>query len=129
MKSKNIQLVLITAALASCNRALIIPEQQFTPVAADSALIMAPSYTDTLTNNSFAACNCEAGYYRLWNYAMDPNADPYSIVPFNSRYYFPEPYENKALSWSGDHVIVRGGFGSCCVETIPSSSSWHGSGG
>jgi len=126
MKSKNIQLVLITAALASCNRALIIPEQQFSPVAADSVLTRPPSYIDTLTNASFCACNCEAGYYRLWNYAMDPNADPYTIVPFNSRYYFPEHYESKTLAWQNDHVVVRGGFGSYCVE---STNTTHGGGG
>ena len=109
MKSKKIQLVLISAALASCNRTLI-PEQQFVGPTNDSALIASPSYDDSLFSNAFINCDCEASYYRLWNYSFSQN-NIYNIAPINSSYYFPTRKQSKIIKSQSNNFIVRGGFG------------------
>jgi hypothetical protein len=110
MKSKKIQLVLITAALASCNRT-IIPEQQFVGPTIDSTLITRPSHDDSLFNNGFAGCDCGSSYYRLWNYSFSPN-NIYNIAPINGNYYFPTHRQSKIIKAQNNQVVVRGGFGS-----------------
>ncbi len=114
MKSKQIKLVLISAALASCNRQLI-PQQKLPNNIPDSTLTAAPDYEDSVANNEITPCDCEATYYNLWNYSFDPSG-VYHIYPIDKSYYFPSNREQKMAKWHGGNFIVRGGFGKSGVS-------------
>jgi hypothetical protein len=103
-RSKTIQLVLITAALASCNRG-IIPSDRGGAALEDSTLVAEPVQDD----NTYYAC-CEEIYSSLWNYSFSP-AGVYFNAPLNANPYYPGRRYKKGAFWHNGHFIVRGGFG------------------
>ena len=107
-KSKQIQLVLITAVLASCNRA-IIPQRN--NGLADSTLIVEPIYGDSINSTAYDPCWYEANQ-EYWNY-------PFSLYCYglmNTSYYYPVNGNVKGKIWRGNRFIVRGGFGKSGVS-------------
>jgi hypothetical protein len=107
-KSTQIQLVIITAAMASCNR-LVVPQQQAGGIEADSSLIAAPVPNDSTDVDSSCVCNCQA-WYPSASYSASPFGSIYYIGPVNSGYYYSPHYSSNAV-WHGKSYIVRGGFG------------------
>jgi hypothetical protein len=101
-RSKKIQLVLITAALASCNRH-IVPSQSSANIDVDSILIAPPAYSESVD------CNCGQLDSSAKNYLFNP----LSINYFNrlNNIYYPGKLYRKGAFWRNDHFIVRGGFG------------------
>lgn len=112
-KSTTIQLVLITTALASCNR-VIIPDQSADGYTPDPALTVAPPGEQ----DSVYDCGCQLSN-NDWNWY-----NPYDHInsPFGNfnLYYtgqpFLTPYRSGRLyrintAWRNHTFIVRGGFG------------------
>jgi hypothetical protein len=104
-RSKKIQLVLVTALLASCDR-VIIPEQTGAEKMPDSTLTAPVGPEDNVP------CDCQQLYnpYRQYSY-FDLNFGVY---------YYGQPYGllvdpghgyRKASFWNGSQFVVRGGFG------------------
>jgi hypothetical protein len=106
-KTKKIQLVLITAALASCNRVMIPLEPTSNPVL-DSTLTAAPAYDTTNSLNSYTPC-CEP-CSQLWDYSFNPFGYYYG-TDIGRSYYSPRKEYRKKVAWHGSHVILRGGWG------------------
>jgi hypothetical protein len=106
-KSGKIQLVLITAALASCHRELI-PSQSFTRNTADSTLT-APAPGADPYYSTFNVC-CQEAYSQLWNYSFNPLSTFY-FGPIGPSYYYPGGLYRKGAFWRSNHFIVRGGLG------------------
>ncbi|MFI5152886.1 MAG: hypothetical protein ACHQET_06095 [Chitinophagales bacterium] len=103
-KSKKIQLVLISAALASCHREFI-PSGSI-PVS-DYALTEAPVY-DEEVNPIYMPCF--QGQQSLWRYSFNPTGYYYA-APAGQGYY-PSGYKyRKAIIWRGNKLILRGGWG------------------
>lgn len=101
IRAKKIQLVLVTALLASCNR-VIIPDRTADGNTTDSALTVKPVYDDNRYD-----CNC----------VFNPYYQPYSF-DFGF-YYTGQPYGNmyipgrnyrRIATWQNSKLIVRGGF-------------------
>jgi len=88
-KSTKIQLVIITAALASCNR-IIIPSMSETGYLPDPGLMAIPAYEDTASD-----CPCTQ------NNKRDTLYEP----------YYPGYYYRKGAFWRNHQFVVRGGFG------------------
>jgi hypothetical protein len=114
-RSKHIHLVLITAALASCNREIL----HLAPGAvlpADSTLTAAPVYDD-----DYPDC-CQDIYSSLWNYSFSPYGN-YYIGPLGGRPiipYFPGRGYRKGLFWRHNTFVVRKGFGTTGVASTAS---------
>jgi hypothetical protein len=115
IRAKKIQLVIVTALLASCNRT-IIPEGfaagSDTP---DSSLTRTPVADETRYD-----CNCVFNPY----YQPLSPYQPYSLD--FSFYYSGQPYGyaytpgrnyRKALVWHNNKFILRGGFGKTTAST------------
>ena len=110
-KSTHIQLILITAALASCNRA-VIPQQQPESITADSTLTM-PVVNDSTYVDNYNDCGCNDFYPSRVN-----SSTPYStfyISPVYDSYYYTGRRYRKATVVRGSTAIVRGGFGKSSV--------------
>jgi hypothetical protein len=106
-KTKKIQLVLITAALASCNR-VMIPLQPISNPVLDSTLTAAPGYDPADSLSNYAAC-CEP-CSQLWNYSFNPFGYYYS-TEIGRSYYYPGKEYRKKVAWHGSKIILRGGWG------------------
>jgi hypothetical protein len=101
IRAKQIQLVIVTALLASCNR-VIIPDRTADGNTTDSTLTVKPDYDE-----STYGCDC----------VFIPNYQPYSF-DFGS-YYIGLPYGNiytpgrnyrRLATWQNSKLIIRGGF-------------------
>jgi hypothetical protein len=108
-RSKTIHLVLITAALASCNRN-IIPSDPRAAYSKDSTLVAEPLEMD----NTYYAC-CDEPYSSLWNYSFSPFG-PTWYFPVHPGPYYPGRQYKKGAFWQKGHFIVRGGFGKTSVS-------------
>ncbi len=116
-RTKKIQLVLISAALASCNRVLV-PLEPIGNHAVDSTLTAAPVYDGDSSMGRYMPC-CQA-YSQLWNYSFNPFVFYYP-GPLGQSYYHPGKEYRKKIGWQGNQVVVRGGWGKSGV-TLNSSS-------
>ena len=118
-KSKGIQLILITAALASCNREWV-PRKSVNADPADSTLTATPAggvdpnfdpYGDPLD-----PCDCPDPSTQLWNYSFNPFGFFY-IRPVGSVHYSPSGIGSsgsrfgKGLFRRSSPFVVRGGIG------------------
>jgi hypothetical protein len=104
-KSSSIKLVLIGAALASCNR-IIIPSQSPADAVYDSSLVAPPAIDGDIYNNSFNFCCNEV--LPLWTYSFNPNLYPLNISP--TAYNTARLYR-RGHFWRNTHFIIRGGWG------------------
>jgi hypothetical protein len=104
-RSQKIQLVLITAALASCNR-VVIPSQSATGFAADSTLTRTPEDTEEGPDR----CVCTPGDSSSI-YVFDRYADVYYSGQANGIIYVPGRFYRRGLVWRNHQFILRGGFG------------------
>ena len=103
-RSKTIQLVLITAALASCHRN-IIPSDPTIAYAKDSTLVATPVQED----NAYYAC-CDDLSSSLWSYSFSPFGGSY-YLPLHWRPYHPGSKYGRGSFWQKGHSVVRGGLG------------------
>jgi hypothetical protein len=101
IRAKKIQLVIVTALLASCNR-VIIPDRTTDANTTDSTLTVKPP-----GDESAYGCDC----------AFNPNYQPYHFDFVN--FYTGLPYGNiyipgrtyrKYVGWQNSKLILRGGF-------------------
>ena len=100
-RSKHIQLVLVTAALASCNR-IMIPADPSAPYVPDRTLTMAPAYIDSSSN-----CSCD-----VYNYNDDDEYySPYLSYGYYYNSWYPGSFSRRGTVWRSNHFIARGGFG------------------
>jgi len=111
-KSKKIHLVLITAALASCNR-VIIPSQPDAGYIADSTLTHTPAGDDSTYD-----C-CRELNMPLYNYPFNLSGIYYSGGPVGGLYYPVRTYRKGAF-WRSHRFIVRGGFGKAAASVAGS---------
>jgi len=98
-KSTKIQLVLITAALASCNR-VIIPADSQAGYRPDPTLAQQPLDTSS-------TCNCTENHF----YNDDSMVYPYNGFYTNFSLYFPGAQYRRGFVWRSHQFIQRGGFG------------------
>lgn len=114
-KTKNIRLVLVTAILASCNRA-IIPDRPEAGNVPDSSLTAAPLYDDYRYD---CDCRFDTAYYTSpYNYF----SFYYTGQPYGYAYYPGVVYRRKAF-WHNHTFIVRGGFGKSAVAAASAASA------
>ena len=128
-RSKHIQLVLVTAALASCNR-MIIPSDPSAGYVPDSRLTAVPAYIDSTSD---CACDLDStnnstypygdydynypyyySYYPYYSFYYYPYYNPYypyGYYGFHGSSYMPSRPYRKGAFWRNSHFIVRGGFG------------------
>ena len=99
-RSKHIQLVLVTAVLASCNR-VMIPADPSAPYVPDSTLTMAPAYTDSSAN-----CGCD-----WYNYGDQYYASSYLSYGYYYHSWYPGSFVRRGTVLRSNHFIARGGFG------------------
>ena len=104
-KSSSIKLVLIGAALASCNR-IIIPSQSPAGAVYDSSLVALPAIDSDSYNNSFNFCCNEI--LPLWTYSF--NLNPYPLSISQTAYNTARLYR-RGHFWRKNHFIIRGGWG------------------
>ncbi len=106
-KTKTIHLILISAALASCNRDFV-PVRSSNEQTIDSTLLAEPEYEEVMLPSPCMSC-CQ-NYQPLWSYSFSPigNVNPF---PVNHIYYY---HWKKGLPVvnRGGKAIVRGGWGS-----------------
>jgi hypothetical protein len=110
-KSKHIQLILITAALASCNR-VVIPQQQPEDITTDSTLT-APVANDSTYVDDYNGCGCDDFYPVMSNSTTAYGS--FYINPVYNSYYYTGRRHRKGTVVRGSTVIVRGGFGKSSV--------------
>lgn len=103
-RSKKIHLVLITAALASCNRQ-IIPSQPGAGYIPDPALTQPNEYGDS-TYECFCSVNDSTGRSVLFN----SSGYWYSGQPYDF-YYRPGHIYRQGIFWRSHQFVARGGFG------------------
>lgn len=113
-KTKHIQLVLITAALASCNRQFV-PQQpmiddQMISNPADTTLTVGPVY-DAGPHGDTLNPRCEEAYPQIWNYSFNLFANYSYIGATGNTYYYPGNRYRKDFFRRVDRFIVRGGWG------------------
>ena len=104
-RSKKIHLVLITAALASCNR-VVIPSQSATAYITDSTLTQTPDEEDP----SQCVCTVNAND----SSTISLYDEPYSFYYNGSFYgpvYTPGRIYRRGAFWRSHRFVVRGGFG------------------
>ena len=106
-RSLRVQLVLITAALASCSREWI-PRKSIDVDPSDSALTAAPAYGSVPYYTRCEPCS-ETTMAQLWNYSFNPFGTWY--WPVGGGWYYPGGVYRKGAVWRSSHVIVRGGLG------------------
>lgn len=107
-KSKKIQLVLISAALASCNKAFV-PQQVTDKRLLDSTLTAAPVIDDSDSSSNPVCIPCLPDPCQLWSYSFDPFGYHY-YIPVVPR-HCPGWRVKGSIVWYGKSVVVRGGFG------------------
>jgi hypothetical protein len=97
-KTKNISLVLITAALASCDKQLANPKEGEIPYDEDRTTV----YMRSDTTEDYAAVNTYNTYGNLWYYAFMPDYVYYNGGYYN--YYNNWCFPNRFHSWNGPHT-------------------------
>jgi hypothetical protein len=108
-RSKKIQLVIITAALASCGR-YIIPMQSSSNINVDSTLTALPADSESVS------CNCWHQDSSIKNHTINsPGINNFIELADN---YFPGHLYRKEAFWRNDHFIVRGGFGKSIDSSV-----------
>jgi hypothetical protein len=112
IRAKNIQLVIVTALLASCNRTIIPEEFAAAGDTADSSLTRAPAPDQRIYD-----CDCVVNpYYQSYQpYSLDFSFY-YSGQPYGST-YSPGHNYSKALVRHNNTFILRGGFGKSTAST------------
>lgn len=122
-KSTRIQLVLITAALASCNRQTVpqLPaDDSYSYPITDSTLTAGPA--PFIPDSTGPADEYGYGYgyedpwYMVWNYSFNPYYS-YYIGPVHSVYYNPGRFRRRGSFVHGSTSIVRGGFGKTAMAS------------
>ena len=110
-RSKKIHLVLITAALASCNRQ-IIPSQPDMGYVTDPSLMRPNEFADS-SYECFCSVNDSTGSNVLYNSSgYWYNGQPYDF------FYRPGHIYRRGTFWRSPHqVVVRGGFGKSSVSS------------
>jgi hypothetical protein len=111
-KTQTIHLVLITAALASCNR-VIIPGQSAAATDDDPVLMAPIAEEDTVYD-----CSCQLNpnnynWYNPYDYYNNPFIDfnmYYTGQPFNAPYKAGQRYRINT-SYRNHVLVVHGGFG------------------
>jgi hypothetical protein len=106
-KTKAIHLILISAALASCNREFV-PVRGSNGQLIDSSLLAEPEYEEVMLPSPCMSC-CQ-NYQPLWSYSFNPlgNLNPF---PAGHIYYY--HWNKRPPVWvHGYKVIVRSGWGS-----------------
>lgn len=109
--------MLITAALASCNREWV-PRQSINVDPLDPALTAAPARADSsykegdedLFGDPLMPCNCQDTLSQLWNYSFKPFGVFY-IGPVGAPPYYPGSLFRKGAFWRSNHFVIRGGLG------------------
>lgn len=114
-RTKNIRLVLVTAALASCNR-VIIPDRPEAGYAPDPSLTATPLYDDYRYD---CDCRFDTTYY---NYPGNYFSFYYTGQPYGYVYDPGVIYRKKAF-WHNHTFIVRGGFGKSAVSAASTTSA------
>jgi hypothetical protein len=111
IRAKNIQLVIVTALLASCNRT-IIPEEFADANTPDSSLTRTPAPDQRIYD-----CDCVFNpYYQSYQpYSLDFSFY-YSGQPYGYT-YTPGRNYGKALVRHNNTFILRGGFGKSTGST------------
>jgi hypothetical protein len=115
-KTKTISLLLVSAALASCQRDFV-PLRSTGEQPIDSALLDEPQYEEVVSPSPCSSC-CEQApqnYQPLWNYSFNPIG---SIAPFPVRhaYHYHWGKEIPVVN-RGNKAIVRSGWGSTAMVT------------
>jgi hypothetical protein len=115
-KTKAINLLLVSAALASCQRDFI-PVRNTNASPIDSALLDEPEYAEVLSSAPCkSCCNFEPERDRLlWNYSFNPVGYP-TPFPVTTHYYYHWKNE-KSVIVRGSKAIVRSGWGTSAMTT------------
>jgi hypothetical protein len=113
-KTKAISLILVSAALASCQRDFVpLRNPNGSPI--DSALLDEPEYAEVLSPTPCkSCCQLDPQHDRLlWNYSFNPVGNP-TPFPVTTHYYYHWKNE-KSVTVHGSKVIVRGGWGTSAM--------------
>lgn len=121
-KTQTIRLVLITAALASCNR-VIIPGQSAAGYEPDP-ILTAPAEEDSLYD-----CTCQLNtdnwnWYNPYDYFNNPYVNfnlYYTGQPFNVPYKAGHLYRINT-TFRSHVIVVRGGFGKAATVGVAAAS-------
>lgn len=106
-KSKKIQLILISAALASCNRHFAPARTADWDITDTTLAARQAQDTDSCANDDIS---CLQEPFQLWNYSFDPFGNFYywhGAYP----YYSQGRRSRKGMVWHGGKGIIRGGWG------------------
>jgi hypothetical protein len=108
-RSKKIELVIVTAVLASCN-GHIIPSQSALGTRIDTALTASPEYNNTVN------CTCQQADASNKNYLLNSSGINY----FNElgNIYYPGRLYRKGAFWRNNYFVVRGGFGKRAYSAV-----------
>jgi hypothetical protein len=115
-KSKQIQLLLISAALASCNREFV-PAASSTQLLDKSVMTQEPTYDDRDINPNCVPCYLTQQL--IWNYAFNPG-NYYSFSPISLGYYSSGYKYRSAVISRGNKLIIRGGWGKTATTSTAS---------
>jgi len=107
-RSKKIQLVLITAALASCNR-IVIPSQSATALIPDSTLTRAPEAEGEGPDRCVCTPVNNIDSSTISLYEEYPGI--YYPGPSVGTIYIPGRTHRRGILWRSHQFIMRGGFG------------------
>ena len=110
-KTNNIRLVLITAALASCNRETV-PIQSAHNLYSDSTLNEALEGGNSGFRDAIPYC---MAIPQIWNYPFGAFCYYYGC-PHVLTHYQPGREYRKGVAWRRGHIIVRGGWGNSGVS-------------
>jgi hypothetical protein len=115
-KTKAISLILVSAALASCQRNFV-PARNSNGPFIDSALLEEPEYAEVRSSSPCISC-CQLNAQNnqlLWNYSFNPigNLSPF---PVTTHYYYHWKNE-KSVIVRGSKAIVRSGWGTSAMTT------------
>ena len=113
-KSIHIKLMLITAALASCNRT-IIPSVTPDIQEKDSSLVATPDFDPVEPD-----CYCEMDYDSTRNLYNYNRLVFYNWIFPQRATYYPGRFYRRDYKWRNHHFIVRGGFGKTAVAAAAS---------
>jgi hypothetical protein len=113
-RSKKIQLLLVTAILASCNRVIIpgetmaayAPDPNRTAAPADSSLIATPAFNDSWYN---CTCQLDDAYYNYFSFYY--TGHPW--LPL----YRPGHFYRRQAFWKNHQFTIKGGFGRGAAST------------
>ena len=119
-KTKAISLILVSAALASCQRDFV-PARNVNEPLIDSTQLDEPEYTEVISPTPCTSC-CQFNTQNnqlLWNYSFNPigNISPFVVT---NHYYYHWKIGNP-VTVRGSKAIVRSGWGTSAVTTSVAS--------